>query len=227
MQRSPATPRPIVIRHSTLRLSMLRRIPWVTVSDTIMFLIILALVVAPMTRELFVLMIKSSTTSVYAIGLVLGALLLFLNLKLNNLLESQDKVWLEYSLWKSKINMSLGLLNRRNLVAIPYTALLVVAVPALAALEELVFRSWTITPIGFVVSTILFGVVHLLAGVSVRMSIVNTHAGFWLAVLFVSVYSAAGFIPALWLATVAHATHNFIAVGWAWQQRLTKESIVT
>jgi hypothetical protein len=195
--------------------------------DTLMFLVTLGLVMLPMTRQLFVSMVTSSLTSAFSLGIAYGAILLVMNLKLNTLFEARNEKWLEYSLWKSKINMSLGLLTRHYAVAVPYTLLLVIAVPTLAALEEFVFRSWTITPLGFVVSTVVFGAVHLLAGVSIRMSIVNTHAGAWLAILFVSVYSVAGFIPALWIASVAHATHNFIAIGWAWHQRITKQAIVT
>ena len=110
---------------------------------------------------------------------------------------------------------NLALIPVESRLWLPYSALLAFCIPLLAFLEECIFRYGTVTWVrGILIGGLVFGFLHLISLVSVRMAIYLTVVG----LVFVEVYMTYGLIAVF----VLHASYNLLALGSALTQKLTK-----
>lgn len=144
-------------------------------------------------------------------------------IKLDNKLRSLDKRWLEWSPFNVKMNIAAVPISVKYL-GIPYVLILLYSLPFMAWVEEMLFRytvdNWLMPNapssvlhwvmlgcVGLLWSGLVFGVVHLVSLVTIRMTLCLSFAG----VVLLAVYLVTSNI---WVATAFHATYNIIAVGW-------------
>jgi len=92
-----------------------------------------------------------------------------------------------------------------RLVWIPYTALLLFALPTFATSEELFFREGVVKDLPTaILFSVIFGVAHLVAGVRLHVAFALCFAGF----LFSGLYLGSGIADA----ALFHTTYNIFAV---------------
>lgn len=149
----------------------------------------------------------------WLIATLAGPLLLGLAYALNRWLKSLSMSWLEFSLSRNRENASLTPLRYRWVLSVPYVLLLSVCIPVMAAAEELIFRAWLSGAVAIVAwGGVVFGAIHLMVGVTVRMALNNAALGIVLGVVFAVVDSQAGHAAALLAVTFMHTSYNYTAL---------------
>lgn len=201
--------------------------PWVIgVIVAFMTLSFGSLFVQSDTRELVYasFRIYLSIMSSWTIWLIVPGAILTLRyvIRLDNKLRSFDKKWLEWSPFRIKMNIAAVPISVKY-IGFPYVVLLLYCLPFLAWAEEMAFRfavdNWLMPTvqtgmtywvllicIGVLWSGLVFGLVHLISFVTIRMTLCLSFAG----VVLLGVY----LLSDVWVATAFHATYNVIAVAW-------------
>lgn len=149
---------------------------------------------------------------VVAIAMITGLVLV------NDKLKRLDQSWLEWSLFKGKkANVTLLPLVSRYSWLI-YLPLLVLVVPLLAWIEEYIFRYLIHGGmIGVLWGGFFFGLVHLTAGVTLRMSLCLTGHG----LVLVALYGATGLAGVF----LVHAAYNLIVIAMVVFEMKLKQSL--
>ncbi len=174
-------------------------------------LIVVSVLVATRTVAVDFALAVASGRYLFEIALAPG--LLAFGIYFNEKVKALDVRWLEWSPFHMRANVALMPVESR--LWLPYSALLAFCIPLLAFLEEYIFRYGTVTWLrGFLIGGLVFGFLHLISLVSVRMAIYLTVVG----LVFVEVYMTYGLIAVF----VLHVSYNLLALGSALTQKLTQ-----
>jgi hypothetical protein len=144
----------------------------------------------------------------YAWLLPLALLILLFGIWFNDMLESLQWKWLEWSPFAKKANAIYAPIGRKWL-GWPYLGALIFCMPLMAYIEEVIFRQMASQlglPMLLLVSGPVFGLIHITSGVTVRMSIYLSLVG----LIFAGAFLATGLAGAFLL----HASYNMFAVTW-------------
>ena len=182
----------------------------------------------PLTWAVLGMTLKLSFSTPFALCIPIALALLGVNVLLDGWMETKQNRVLEYSIFKARVSSALGPIMWPMRFAVPWTATLFVAMPLMAAMEEVLFRmlpgpTWC----GFIISTVVFGLIHIVMGISVRMSLINTFTGGVFFAVYAIAFSQFDANIALGAAIVTHTIYNYSALIWAWQQRIVHNQIVT
>lgn len=164
------------------------------------------------TRHVFATAWQLVRSDAYSWALPLAFLMLLLGVWLNNTLEKRKYRWLEWSAYSRDSEPENVVYKpiRLKRLGWPYLVVLVFCMPFLAYGEELIFRELATNHLGMwvmlLVSGPIFGVVHIVSGVSVRMTVYYSLVGLIMA----WVYLATGLAGVFAL----HASYNIIAITW-------------
>lgn len=171
---------------------------------------------------------------------VVGGLIVVSLVWLNEVLRAQGSKLLEFSLFKSSnMNVVYRPLYYRLYISVPFIIFFSVAMPVIVAIEELLFRvsvlggryGFPIEKFGFpewvhqsqlpagvsvlVWGGLVFGAVHILMGVTVRIALLNGMYGIFASAIFIWVSEQSGNASkAFWVIVCVHATYNYLVFFW-------------